>query len=239
VSHGNLLLAIEASGSTPGVALARDGEVLAASYLEEGGANGEHLADCVREVLRTAAYGPESLDFLAAVRGPGSFTGIRIGLALSRGLALADGLPVVALGSLELVAIACGEQANGAVCTLLDAGRGKVYSAVFDVQGNELRELCATRCGPDQEVEQILATSGAATVVAGERSLLDRVGAAAPPVLRADWLPVPERRADWLARAAHRQLDRAAPACEAMPLYVAGVGARPNRNRVLLDPDRG
>jgi len=115
-----LTLAFDTATGTATYALVRDGQVLG----ERTGRAVEVLADA-DELLRTAGVVPRDLDLLAVGVGPGSFTGVRIGLAAARGVALALDLPVAGVSTLE--ALAAG--APGAV-PVIDARRGEVFTVV-------------------------------------------------------------------------------------------------------------
>lgn len=232
-----LLLAIETSGSIPGVALAKGAEIVSARYLPAGRCHGEQLIDCVRRALADAEVGPDDLQALAVVRGPGSFTGVRVGLALVRGLALVDQLPVVALDSLELVALASASKPARRIYTLVDAGRDKVYVASFETTERSVRLLENATCLRDADLADLLQQSDA-EVLAAEEAVLERLELSPSLRKRLALAPVSARRAEVLARAAIDRARDASPADQALPLYVAPSGARPNRNRVLLDAER-
>jgi tRNA threonylcarbamoyl adenosine modification protein YeaZ len=112
-----LTLAFDTATGVATSAVVRDGDVLG----ERTGRAGEVLADA-DDLLRAAQLGPRDLDLLVVGVGPGSFTGIRIGLAAARGVALALDLPVAGVSSLE--ALAAG--APGAV-PVIDARRGEIF----------------------------------------------------------------------------------------------------------------
>lgn len=105
-----------------------DGERLLASLCEpmERG-HQERLALLVQEAMARAGLGFDGLDRIAVVVGPGSFTGVRVGLAFAKGLSLALGIPCIGIGSLE--AIAAG--ASGLVAAVIDAPRGQRYLQLF------------------------------------------------------------------------------------------------------------
>ncbi len=138
------LLAIDASTWWGGAALLEvHGDVtrLVAEigvYVEDSHA--ARLLPMVEALLATAAWPRSSLDAYAAVRGPGSFTGIRVGLGLMHGFGLAAGRPCVGVGTLHAMAEAHGPAAADRV-PLLDAGRGDVYGARFDAGGSPPGEL--------------------------------------------------------------------------------------------------
>jgi tRNA threonylcarbamoyladenosine biosynthesis protein TsaB len=129
------LLAIDASTWWGGAALleARDeGPVLVAEIgVHVVDSHAERLLPVVEGLLATAAWPKSSLDAYAAVRGPGSFTGIRVALGLMSGFALAAARPCVGVGTLDAMADAYGPTAADRV-PLLCAGRGDVYGARFD-----------------------------------------------------------------------------------------------------------
>jgi tRNA threonylcarbamoyladenosine biosynthesis protein TsaB len=115
-----LTLAFDTATGVATTALVRDGDVLG----ERVGRASAVLADA-DELVRAAGLGPDDLDLLAVGVGPGSFTGVRIGLAAARGLALALNVPVAGVSTLE--ALAAG--APGAV-PVVDARRGEIFSLV-------------------------------------------------------------------------------------------------------------
>jgi tRNA threonylcarbamoyladenosine biosynthesis protein TsaB len=107
----------------------------------------------VDRLLAAAAWPKSSLDAYVAVRGPGSFTGVRVALGLMRGLAIAAGRPCVGVGTLDAMAEASGPAAADRV-PLLDAGRGEVYGARFDAAASPPRAIVPAWVG---EPERALA----------------------------------------------------------------------------------
>jgi tRNA threonylcarbamoyladenosine biosynthesis protein TsaB len=138
------LLAIDASTWWGGVALLELQEDVPALVAEIGvhvpDSHASRLLPLVEGLLATVAWSKSSLDAYAAVRGPGSFTGVRVALGLIRGLAIATARPCVGVGTLDAMAEAYGPAATERV-PLLDAGRGDVYGARFDPEGSPPKEL--------------------------------------------------------------------------------------------------
>ncbi|HET6374338.1 MAG TPA: tRNA (adenosine(37)-N6)-threonylcarbamoyltransferase complex dimerization subunit type 1 TsaB [Candidatus Polarisedimenticolia bacterium] len=103
--------------------------------LRSGVTHSEKLLPAVSALLETAGLDVEGLDLLAVACGPGSFTGLRIGIATAAGLAMAATRPLLGFSTLETTALACMQSlpANdtATVCVLLDAGRGEVYRGVY------------------------------------------------------------------------------------------------------------
>lgn len=101
-----------------------------------------HLLDLLELLLAEAAWSKSGLDAYAASRGPGSFTGLRVGLGTIRGLGLAAGRPCLGVSTLEALAEAFGPAAADRV-PLLDAGRGEVYGARYDADSSPPSERVA------------------------------------------------------------------------------------------------
>jgi len=123
-----LLLAVDTSGRTGGISLARGDErrfELIESASVQGGTFSAELIPQIAQVLRNHAFAPQDLRGLVAVTGPGSFTGLRVGLTAVKGLAEVLRLPIVTVTALEVL-MAAYEHAVPAMA-LIDAGRGEVY----------------------------------------------------------------------------------------------------------------
>jgi len=124
LTQNERLLLIDTCGETAGIALTCGEEVLAAEDLARGSASAEIIDAIRRLLLMQPGCQLRDLDGIGVVHGPGSFTGIRTGLAAAKGLCEAAGLPLAAVSRLEVLANTAG-LSNGYVA--LDAGRGEVY----------------------------------------------------------------------------------------------------------------
>jgi len=125
------ILGIDTSGPQASVALVEGGEVRAEVCLPAGSRASREALPAVERVIEAAGIGIDAVDGFAAVSGPGSFTGLRVGLATVRGLALATGRPAAGFCALELLARRV-PTVPGGVCALIDAGRGEVYVGVYE-----------------------------------------------------------------------------------------------------------
>lgn len=121
-----------------------DGEVLRASREDRSSdyTHAERLHVFIGEVLAQAGLEPRDLDAVAVSKGPGSYTGLRIGVASAKGLCYALDLPLIALPTLRIMAEAAPAK-EGVLIPMLDARRMEVYSAVFDARLQPLRETRA------------------------------------------------------------------------------------------------
>ena len=124
------ILALDTASATGSVALLDGSKLVAESLLNIKAVHSERLLDQVQQVLQAGKLTLEELDLIAVVRGPGSFTGLRIGLATAKGLAQAANLQVLGVSSLQLLAMNLPLCALP-VCAFLDARKQEVYTALY------------------------------------------------------------------------------------------------------------
>ena len=144
-----LLLAIDTSGRDGSVALCRGDatsfEVVGQSALE-GGTYSSRLVPCIADLLHEASLGKSQIDAFVVVDGPGSFTGLRVGLSTVKALCEVLQKPLVAVSALEALAFIYGRYGE-TLAVLLDAGRGEIYSGEFKIAGSspELIQNCVVK----------------------------------------------------------------------------------------------
>jgi tRNA threonylcarbamoyladenosine biosynthesis protein TsaB len=125
-----ITLAIECATETVGLALLDGEKILAEFYVGPGRHHAELLLPALEKLLELSGISMEKIDLLACTTGPGSFTGVRMGVSTVKGLALALGKPIVGVSTLETLALNTFP-APGLVCTLLDARRDQVYAGLY------------------------------------------------------------------------------------------------------------
>ncbi len=139
-----LILSIESSTKNCSVAVARDGEVLAIRELcEKRFSHAEKLHSFVLEVMSESTHDLSELDAVAVSKGPGSYTGLRIGVSTAKGLCYAIDKPLISVPTLESLARQVDASGDELIVPLLDARRMEVYSAVFDSGYTQVRETRA------------------------------------------------------------------------------------------------
>ena len=133
-----LLLVTDTSGKNGSVALAQAGEAMSAGKVQvienvplSGGTFSAQLVPQIAALLAKHGFKKTDIGAFIVVSGPGSFTGLRVGLAAIKGLAEILRKPIVAVSLLELIALASGNE--GKVLSALDAGRGEVYAGEYEV----------------------------------------------------------------------------------------------------------
>jgi tRNA threonylcarbamoyladenosine biosynthesis protein TsaB len=148
-SAAMLILALDTTTKTASCALARDGRVLREETSDAARGHAERLPGDLARLLEDSGVALREVDVFAVATGPGSFTGLRIGIATMQGLAMAAGKPLVGVSGLDaLHSIAADHKAR--VATWVDAWRGEVYAALYE-DGREVRPPAVAR--PDVLLE--------------------------------------------------------------------------------------
>ncbi|MGI6452173.1 MAG: tRNA (adenosine(37)-N6)-threonylcarbamoyltransferase complex dimerization subunit type 1 TsaB [Syntrophomonadaceae bacterium] len=145
-----LILAIDSATPVAGVALADEEKIIIEDFINYKKTHSETLLPMIDSVIKAGGSVLADIDVIAVTIGPGSFTGLRIGLATVKGLSMAANLPVVAVPTLEAVAANLAG-CNALVYPLMDARKNEVYTAPFDVAGKYPRQLGDTMaCSPEE-----------------------------------------------------------------------------------------
>ena len=218
MSESHRILALDAAGSACSAAVWAHGRVVAQRLVPMARGQSEHLLPMIEEVMAEAGLAYAELDAIAASVGPGGFTGVRIGLAAARGLALACAVPLVGVTNFEALAGAVpeAELAGGrTLAVLLDAKRTEVYAQAFAADRRPLGDpgLIAPE-GLDRSLPPgplLLAGDGVAAArgalaAAGRDLAVSRAG--------------PHAEAAWIARLAAARPLPAADAPAPAPLYL-------------------
>lgn len=192
-----LLIAIDTSGRKGSVALCRGDdhsfETLQLSTLE-GGTYSARLMPVIAELLQQNGFAKDDLDGFAVVSGPGSFTGLRVGLATVKGLCEVLGKPLATVSMLEAVAIA---HTTGKVTAVLDAGRGEAYVGEYRVQDGSARL-------EREFIVKLAEFSAVGGVLTPDKSVADALQGSAVKALKA--LLVEQVHADGIGRIGLRKL---------------------------------
>lgn len=138
------ILALETSARAVSAAVTEEEHVLASAYLDVGLTHSRTLMPIVKAMLENAGLCVQDCDAIAVAAGPGSFTGIRIGVSAAKGLAFAAGLPAVGVSTLEAMARGLAHVEGLLVCAM-DARRKQVYNALFRAQNGQLHRLTPDR----------------------------------------------------------------------------------------------
>lgn len=137
-----MLLSMDSSAVTASVALTDGDEIIKSEFVNSGLTHSETLLPMITRVMDGRKY--SELDGIAITAGPGSFTGVRIGVATVKGLAFNDDIPCYSVSTLEVIAYNFVDK-NAVVCAVMDARRMQFYNALFRVQNGKVERLCDDR----------------------------------------------------------------------------------------------
>jgi tRNA threonylcarbamoyladenosine biosynthesis protein TsaB len=220
------VLAIETSSTRGSVALV-DGSVSVCSLEHErANAHGESILPLIEKALAQAGWNRSQLDRIAVGAGPGSFTGLRVGIAIAQGLSEGLDVPLVGIPSLLAMALAVPAEQPGCRCVLVDARKGELFAAAYDPDGRERMEVRLV--ASVSELTPLLHELGEPLFIGN--------GTAALPALRvyrSAETDLPHAR--WIAAAA----IETEPVPSVRPLYVRDAGAvMPRLPQNPLKPSR-
>ena len=219
-----LILAIDTSAKPVSCALIQDGRLLGSFYSNSGLTHSQTLMPMIQNLLDISNVTTDKLDAVAVNAGPGSFTGVRIGVSAVKGIAFADDLPCISVSTLESMAYQTAVSANTIVCCAMDARCQQVYSALF--MKNEAGEML--RLTEDMAIsltelqERLLATEKSIVLVGDGSELCYNVFKDVVPQLQLAPAAVRYQSAAATAVVAHRMLEagQTVSAEELLPVYL-------------------
>ena len=185
------ILALESSATAASAALCEDERLIAQSFRDTGLTHSQTLLPMTEELLAHCGLAVSDLDLIAVAAGPGSFTGLRIGVATAKGLAWAAELPCAGCSTLEAMAWSLAGF-DGEICAAMDARRHQVYNARFRAENGRILRLTEDRAVSLEDlIEELRGTETVQTVMGdGAKLCCDALAAAgiparlAPPNLR-------------------------------------------------------
>ncbi len=226
------ILAFETSAKAASVALTQEGKLLGESYQNTGLTHSQTLMVMAQDLLQQCGVAISQLDAVAVAKGPGSFTGVRIGVAAAKGLAWGAELPCIGVSTLSAMAVGLGAW-QGYVCPVMDARRSQVYNALFHVDCGKYTRIREDRAISLQELGEDVKNLTQPIFLVGDGSVLcyNTLLEAVPALV----LPPEHRmhqRAVGVALEAQRMMHEGAipPAAELVPNYLRLSQAERERN---------
>jgi tRNA threonylcarbamoyladenosine biosynthesis protein TsaB len=138
-----IILNIETSTKNCSVSIADSGKIIAIKELNNGNySHAEVLHPFIENILEEGSISKDKIDAIAVSKGPGSYTGLRIGVSAAKGLSFALSIPLISTDTLTALSFAVSVD-KGIIVPMLDARRMEVYSAIFDKQHQKIREIKA------------------------------------------------------------------------------------------------
>lgn len=166
-----LILAFESSAKAASVALMRDDVLLAENYQHSGKTHSATLMPMAEQMLKDRDVTAEDIDMVAVAKGPGSFTGLRIGVAAAKGLSWAAEKPCCGVSTLEAMAFGLAHR-PGVICPVMDARRAQVYNALFLSDGTSLTRLTEDRAISLEDLAEELKKTEKPIILVGDGAKL-------------------------------------------------------------------
>ena len=166
-----LIFAFETSAKAGSVALMDETRLLGESYCNTALTHSQTLLAMGQELLKTCGFTPGDVTDVAVAAGPGSFTGVRIGVAAAKGFAWGKELPCWGVSTLEAIALGLGVW-KGYVCPVMDARRSQVYQALFCADSGELKRITEDRAISLEELTEELKKLQEPIFLVGDGSVL-------------------------------------------------------------------
>ena len=163
-----LTLALESSAKAASAAVFEDDKLLAFTMQNAGLTHSRTLLPMAEDLLKNLGKSVQELDLVAVSRGPGSFTGLRIGLAEAKGLCWALQIPAVGVSTLEAMAWGGPTMDGAMLCCAMDARRGQVYNALFTVEDGRPVRLTDDRAISLPDLEKELISSQHSWILLGD-----------------------------------------------------------------------
>lgn len=182
-----LLLAFETSAKAASVALFDESKLLGESYQNTGLTHSQTLMVMAEGLIKQCGHVPGDITHVAVAAGPGSFTGVRIGVAAAKGFAWGKELPCYGVSTLEAMALGLGIWEGTIVCAM-DARRAQVYNAIFEAKNGELTRIREDRAISLAELgEELKSLSGPIYLVGDGAALCHRTLTELPLILPPEW----------------------------------------------------
>ena len=138
-----IILNIDTAAETASVCLSRDAEVIKLAINDNQKDHAAWLHPATREMIKEAGVQINELDAVAVSIGPGSYTGLRVGLSAAKGLCYALNIPLITIGTLELMSSPVNKETADLFCPLIDARRMEVFMAAYNRSMKEIIKPCA------------------------------------------------------------------------------------------------
>lgn len=162
------ILALESSAKAASCAISEGGRLLASYYQNNGLTHSKTLLPMAESLLASCGLTMADIDLVAVAKGPGSFTGIRIGVAAAKGLMWGAEKPGAGVSTLEAMAWGCTCMEGSVICAAMDARRNQIYNALFEIKDGVPVRICEDRAIAIAELAEELKKSGKSVFIVGD-----------------------------------------------------------------------
>lgn len=161
------ILSVDTSATAASVALSKEGKLIGETFINTSLTHSQTLIPMVEQLLNNTKTEISDIDAIAVNAGPGSFTGVRIGVAAVKGLAFANNIPCVSVSTLESMAYNF-LSTDCIVCAVMDARCSQVYNALFEIKNGVVTRLCDDRALSLDDLKNELLSVDGRIIIAGD-----------------------------------------------------------------------
>ena len=161
------ILSLDTTAEVCTAALCEDSKLIAETTVNTGNTHSQTLLPVIEQLLKISETDVSEIDCFACSTGPGSFTGVRIGVATIKGIAYGKGKPCVSVSTLEALAYNL-VGFDGIICPVMNARRNQVYNALFECKNGEIVRLCPDRALSIDELDEELSAKDAPIYLVGD-----------------------------------------------------------------------
>ncbi len=161
------ILSVDTSATAASVAISEENKLIGESFINTSLTHSQTLIPMIEQLLKNTKTSVDKIDCIAVNSGPGSFTGVRIGVAAVKGLAFANNTPCISVSTLYSMAYNMIGK-NCTVCSVMDARCSQVYNALFKVSHNKVTRLCDDRAFSMSDLKSELAQIDDNIVIVGD-----------------------------------------------------------------------
>ena len=173
------ILSVDTSATAASVALSEEGKLIGETFINTSLTHSQTLIPMVEQLLNNTKTEISDIDAIAVNAGPGSFTGVRIGVAAVKGLAFANNIPCVSVSTLESMAYNF-LSTDCIVCAVMDARCSQVYNALFEIKNGVVTRLCDDRALSLDDLKNELLSVDGRIIIAGDGT--DNSGSTPSPI---------------------------------------------------------
>jgi tRNA threonylcarbamoyladenosine biosynthesis protein TsaB len=161
------ILSLDTSAEVCTAAICNDAKLIAEMTVNTGNTHSQTLLPVIEQILKISELTLDDIDCFACSTGPGSFTGVRIGVATLKGIAYGKNKPCISVSSLEALAYnLIGYE--GILCPVMNARRNQVYNALFECKGGKITRLCPDRALSIEELDEELSSCDKKIFLSGD-----------------------------------------------------------------------
>lgn len=166
-----IILGVDSSSRSAGAAVIKDGVLLGECFSNSGLTHSRTLLPLITDCLKASEISVKDIDYIAVSVGPGSFTGVRIGISAVKGIAFTDNIRCIPVSTLEALAVSVNHF-TGIICSVLDARCNQFYSGIFKSDGKKITRVFPDEALSFEELKKKLSSFNERIILVGDGAAL-------------------------------------------------------------------